>query len=56
MTTLIEKARQNHIDSLVGYVIKGNEAMYALMKRLGFVYQESDQDGDAFVEFTLNIR
>ena len=56
MTALIEKARQNHIDTLVGYVLKGNEPMYALMQRLGFVYRQSDQDGDAFVKFTLNLR
>ena len=55
MKELIAQARQMHISALVGYVLRGNDAMFAFMKSLGFTCHEDETLDDAFVTFTLNL-
>ncbi len=55
MNTLAQEARRMQITELVGYVLKGNENMFNLMRRLGYVRQESNTTDDPFVTFTLKM-
>ena len=54
MTTLAQEAKKKKITKLVGYVLKGNEGMFALMKALGYQRQE-ETDNDNFITFTLTL-
>ena len=40
---------------LIGYVLRGNDGMFALMDSLGFVRHEDETLDDAFVVYTLNL-
>ena len=55
MKELIEQAKRMHISILIGYVLRGNDAMYALMQSLGFVCHDDEKLDDTFVTFTLNL-
>lgn len=55
MKELIEQAKRMHISILIGYVLRGNDAMYALMQSLGFVCHDDETLDDTFVTFTLNL-
>lgn len=55
MKELIEQAKQMHLTSLIGYVLRCNDGMFALMQSLGFICHEDDTLDDAFITFTLNL-
>lgn len=54
MTQLGLEARRMGVKTLIGYVLKGNEAMYSLMQSLGYERHQNNGD-DSFVLFTLNL-
>ena len=54
MTILKTEAQSRKISELIGYVLKGNEGMFALLDSLGYKRQ-LDSDHDKFVTFTLKI-
>ena len=54
MTQLGLEARRMGVKTLIGYVLKGNEAMYSLMQSLGYTRQ-ADNDDESFVLFTLDL-
>ena len=54
MTQLGLEARRMGVKTLIGYVLKGNEAMYSLMQSLGYT-RHADNDDDSFILFTLNL-
>lgn len=55
MTSLVLEAKERNISELVGYVLKGNENMFALMKALGF-QRHSETDNDNFITYSLKIK
>ena len=55
MKELIEQAKIMKLTVLIGYVLRGNDGMFALMDSLGFVRHEDETLDDAFVVYTLNL-
>ncbi len=57
MTQLAQEAKRMKIKTLVGYVLKGNEAMFALMASLGYSQEAGNENSDdGFVMFKLDIQ
>ena len=46
---------QMKLKTLIGYVLKGNDGMFALMSALGFARHEDDTLDGAFVTFSLDL-
>lgn len=55
MRELIVQAKQMKLKTLIGYVLKGNDGMFALMSALGFARHEDDTLDGAFVTFSLDL-
>ena len=56
MNELIAQAKHMKLKALIGYVLRGNESMFALMDSLGFVRTDDDAPEEAFVAYTLNLQ
>lgn len=55
MKSLHEIAHQNGITMLVGYVLRGNESMFALMDSLGYTRIEGSDHDTQFITFVKKI-
>ena len=55
MNALHEKARQNGITMLIGYVLRGNESMFALMESLGYTRIDGSDFDTQFITFVKKI-
>lgn len=55
MNALHEKARLNGITMLVGYVLRGNESMFALMESLGYTRIDGSDFDTQFITFVKKI-
>lgn len=55
MNELIDQARRVKVGGLIGYVLRGNDGMFGLMKSLGFECHEEDTLDEAFIAFTLTL-
>ncbi len=55
MKTLHEKAKENGITMLIGYVLRGNESMFALMDSLGYTRIDGSDIDTQFITFVKKI-